>query len=843
MKTQRVLAFVLLSLILTTHLVLAETKSNFSKLDPTLRALSQKTISTNKTKALNLLRGVPDREGMVKTLVRFKGNLNGVDALGGRISSVLGDVGTVDIPVSSLEALSQLDNIVYVEASKKVKPKLDISVPETRATLLRGGIPPEWTGITGKDVIVGIVDSGIDLTHPDFKDETGKTRILYLWDQTTGQECTNAMVDDGTCDQIDVVGHGTHVAGIAAGNGSALSPDYKYVGMAPEANLVIVKFTGDSSTFQNYVLDGISYIQQKAASLSKPSVINLSLGQHVDPHDGTSNFSRGLDNATGPGRIIVGAAGNEADAHIHTTGRVTEGSETLVYLYVPYGESTVRIDIWYPGRDSMNIKVVPSFCDSTGWVAPSDDLNFTTACGNISISSVQNNPNNGDNEILITIENSFEQPIGPGWWTLSLKGSSIMNGRFDAWIDDTVTSAYFDNPNSSITLIDVGSTTEVISVGSYVTRRLSEEDPAVGRISAFSSHGPRRSCSTCDSVLKPEITAPGEWIMSARSKDYLPYSDEVSDSSGEYVLFQGTSMASPHVTGAVALILQAHPEFTPGEVKSYLSLGAKRDQYTGSVPNYIWGYGKLDAYNAFWAPTGEPDLTAEWVGDLIQTCTGAAEATLCKIKGTLTITNRGQMNSVSPTSVKIYSSTDSIILGEDDKLLEVYTIDVLKPGATENLSINISLPIGATATDQYIIAAITIDGVDQKNNYIAYGPVQGSDLTPEIASVTPTCKDTSKGQRCTLRVALAVTNETINTTSMTPTTLDVYLSEDSTLDQSDLLLKDYKLSALKPGASKNINLSYTLPYGTTASGKNIIVTITTPQDSNVANNTVTGPVP
>ena len=426
---------------------------------------------------LNIFKEIPDQEARVKTLVRFKENLNGVDALGGKIGSIIGDIATVDIPISSLEALSQLDNIVYVEVSKKLKPKLDFSIPQTRANLLREGTPPQWTGVTGKDVIIGTVDSGIDLTHPDFKDETGKTRILYLWDQTTGIECTNTMIDNGTCDQIDTYGHGTHVAGIAAGNGSASL--YQYVGMAPEANLIIVKYYYDSLTFQDNILDGISYIEQKATSLSRPSVINLSLGQHMDPHDGTSNFSRGLDHAIGPGRIIVGAAGNEAEKGIHASGNVPKGPRPLRPLTYHLWNRWFRIDIWYPGSDSMNVEVITPTCGNTGWITPNDSRGFATACGNIGVTS-QNNPNNGDNEILIVIENP-----SAGRWNFSLQGSPITNGRFDAWIDDTVTYATFGNPDSSITLTDVGSTTKVISVGSYVTRHLNGDDPAVGKISTL----------------------------------------------------------------------------------------------------------------------------------------------------------------------------------------------------------------------------------------------------------------------------------------------------------------------------------------------------------------------
>jgi hypothetical protein len=138
---------------------------------------------------------------------------------------------------------------------------------------------------------------------------------------------------------------------------------------------------------------------------------------------------------------------------------------------------------------------------------------------------------------------------------------------------------------------------------------------------------------------------------------------------------------------------------------------------------------------------------------------------------------------------------------------------------------------------------ITTDDVDQNNNYVPYGPVQGSDLKPEWNSLEQTCQDTSKGIKCKLVGYLTVTNNTINTTSMTPSALEIYLSEDNRLSQEDLQLKHWNVSALKPGVVKAYKLSYTLPYGQTATGKNLIATILT-EDSNPANNTIAyGPVP
>ena len=230
---------------------------------------------------------------------------------------------------------------------------------------------------------------------------------------------------------------------------------------------------------------------------------------------------------------------------------------------------------------------------------PGEEKSFTSPCGNsgISISSRLNNPNNGDKEVLIALTNPC-----PGTWNFSLYGSSITNGRFDAWINDEKSATFQQSQSdSSITLTDVGSTTKVISVGSYVTRPYFQGDSSAGNISSFSSHGPRRLCSTCTNVFKPDIAAPGQWIMSAFSIDTESPNWDLVDPSVDYILKQGTSQASPHVTGAVALMLQKNPFLTPEDVKNYLLQTTRADSYTGGTPNYIWGYGKLDAYNAFLA--------------------------------------------------------------------------------------------------------------------------------------------------------------------------------------------------------------------------------------------------
>src|SRR5581483_3257654 len=181
-----------------------------TKLDPTLVLLAHE--GTNQAIARKgILKAVPNRsEQMVSTLIRFQDTLSGIEANGGRIRSILGDVATVDLPLSAVVPISQLPNILYMEAAKRVAPHLDVSVPATGASSLRSGTAPNWVGYTGEGVIIGIVDTGIDLSHADFKDASGKSRVLFLWDQAAatgtppsghfyGNECTAQIIDAGSC--------------------------------------------------------------------------------------------------------------------------------------------------------------------------------------------------------------------------------------------------------------------------------------------------------------------------------------------------------------------------------------------------------------------------------------------------------------------------------------------------------------------------------------------------------------------------------------------------------------------------------------------------------------------
>lgn len=353
--------------------VVAEAQPANAKLSPHLQMLTSSNPDLVEIAKLHVhLKTAPEyAEPMADTLVLFQGNPEVLEVYGARIHAVLGNVATVDIPVRALEMIANHPNVVRIEEARKLKPRLDISVPETGANSVWGSsmrpLLPPWVGNTGQNVVVGIVDSGIDLDHADFKDSLGKTRILYLWDQTVngthptvsyGDECTKQQIDVGACKQADTDGHGTHVMGIAAGNGSATGngrPAYQYIGMAPEANLIVVKtdFWGT-----HIIIDGVNYIEAKAASPELLVVINLSLGGHFGPHDGTSYLETAIDNASGTGQVIVTAAGNEATDQIHASGTVANDRVgPTVGFSVPSGSSDILLDLWYTGVDQMGVKV------------------------------------------------------------------------------------------------------------------------------------------------------------------------------------------------------------------------------------------------------------------------------------------------------------------------------------------------------------------------------------------------------------------------------------------------------------------------------------------------------
>lgn len=519
---------------------------------------------------------------------------------------VLGKAGSIAVLTATVGELSKLaadPNVVYVEPSWRTRPMLDLSLPVIRADLVHSASP----AVLGEDVVVGIVDTGIDYVHLDFRQDSNgdgfeeTSRIHAIWDQTwglLGAEYDRTEIEsdiafglgpaEGTVRASDTDGHGTHVAAIAAGDGSSSAAGF--VGVAPEATIVAVK----TSFFTADIISAVQYVFDQADSLGLPAVVNLSLGGHDGPHDGTSLFEEGLDQlAQGPGRAIVVSAGNEGNLRIHTAATLLGGSTSFV---VRPEDWEVEISIWYPGTSQFAITIDPPNEPPIVVPAGAETGYVNTADGTVYADNASHgvNPNNGDREAFIRL---VDVRAGDRWQIEIADAAG--GGRFDAWI--TTESGLFEGGDSTSTIDEPGNADRVITVGSFNSKSTwpslsgnqdySGEYP-VGQLSAFSSQGPTR-----DGRTKPDICAPGAWICAAGSADavsfqFLAHPDE------QHVMEIGTSMAAPHVTGTIALLFSLDPDLSVDGVREILTTTASSDLFSGVVPNGRWGWGKLDANEA-----------------------------------------------------------------------------------------------------------------------------------------------------------------------------------------------------------------------------------------------------
>lgn len=582
------------------------------KLDPQLRFIQEagkkELGNLAETRRFGLMAGAAQPRTSV--LVRFDGEDPAtLEAAGLEIGAVAGDVVSGSIDVAELRALSDVDGVTVVEGARPMARELDLAVVDSRANQVHSGPP----GLRGTGVVVGVVDTGIDWRHESFRRPDGTSRILFIWDQfltpaagesspagfAYGVEYSKVQIDGalagtGTVRHDDGdagAGHGTHVAGIAAGDGSAPGgpgnpPAGTFVGVAPEADLIVVANQGGAPGLGDSArtLDAISYIFQRAAALNRPVVVNLSQGDNLGPHDGTSLLERGIDNLLGgPGRAMVKSAGNAAADRIHAEGTVTAGTPQVVQFVIGAGDNSPEtIDIWYEGGDRFDFRITEPGGPTSATVSPGGSTTLTLSNGNrVFVDSRTADPNNGDNRIFLTISPGTAATLEAGTWSFTLTGTTVVNGRFDAWIQRGPRIAAFTAPHESSarTISTPGTAKKVITAASHITR-----GAGVGGISAFSSRGPTR-----DGRAAPDVSAPGQLIVSARA----------STLGGDtYHALAGTSMASPHVAGAAALMLQADPNLTQQKIKDCLRTTARVDAFTGVTPNTTWGGGKLDVQAA-----------------------------------------------------------------------------------------------------------------------------------------------------------------------------------------------------------------------------------------------------
>lgn len=429
--------------------------------------------------------------------------------------------------------------------------------------------------------------------------------------------------------------HGTHVAGIAAGSDQSS----KYYGVAPDADIVLVSFSSQNTS----VIDGIKYVFDYAESVGKPCVVNISLGTHLGPHDGTSATDRALAELVGPGRIIVGAAGNEGATQVHASKTFKEG-DTMMKTMIGFndasaGAKTARIDIWSDKDAVLKVKAVVVDTNDGSILAESSEVatdgaadmkyTFPDGCGvegNVQMALQVDSHNDRPEVLALYRTSSFENNRRIGLVVTGSEGSTVHMWNCDVtgnFLSEG--KAGWTDGDANYTIAEIGGISpDVITAGSYNTKdsyqnfmgNVYDLNPEVvgnlGERSLFSSCGP-----TTDGRYKPDVAAPGCAIVSATSKYYqgffpLTTVDKSSYGNDYYDVNMGTSMSSPFVAGTVALWLQANPTLTPADIRSILNASSRHDYNTGSADSCDrnkWGAGKIDAYTGLQIAAGKTGVS------------------------------------------------------------------------------------------------------------------------------------------------------------------------------------------------------------------------------------------
>lgn len=518
--------------------------------------------------------------------------------------------------------------LVFSAAPVRADPLVE---QETRAALARS-----MHGVSGKGVAVAVLDRGIDWSHADFRNADGSTRIAYIYDLTdaTGANAANNRYGAGTIytrAQIDAalaggaalatrdaVGHGTATAGNCCGNGRASQG--KYTGIAPEATLIIVKFTSDGApahdnqpaeaAFYNPALfsKAVDFAVDKAKELGMPLVMLANFGSIFDRADGGDAIAKKIDATVGPGKkglVFVTGAGDDGGRNNHASGQVAAGSTTR--LQFRKGQAgNVNVVLWYAAADRFAASVTTPTATYGPIAAPANatfDRQTTPEFTYNHYGSVYND--GSKRSIYLTLTG----PVGD--YSLDLSSSAASTEAFEAYITPGFYSA--NDANRFLSHLQAGKTIWSgatarynIAPNSYVFRQSWSginggnysitTEGALGDLWQGSSIGP-----TWDGRIGVDLSAPGDRNITT----YAPNSywatargNLISDGQGLYGMAGAVSAAAPLVTGAVALMLQANPSADASAIKSALQRSARADAFTGAVPNPRWGHGKLDVLAA-----------------------------------------------------------------------------------------------------------------------------------------------------------------------------------------------------------------------------------------------------
>lgn len=514
-------------------------------------------------------------------IVKYTGSLQKYVSDIVQIVELYNEYAIITVPENLVEAVSDWPEVEYIEKPKRLYFQIAQGKRASCISLVQ--IPP--LSLTGRGVLVAVIDSGIDYRHQEFLNPDGSSRILYLWDQmavgtppsgyTMGREFTQedlnqSLSEGGAAVTVDTSGHGTAVAAIAAGNS----------GVAYESELIVVRLgqsRAESFPRTTELMQAVNYVIEKAVEIGRPVAINLSFGNTYGSHAGNSLVETYLDDMSNFWKsVLVIGTGNEGNAAGHTEAVLQMGRDTEVPFLIQSYETSLNIQIWKSYVDNILLELISPEGQRVGYFQPIlGPQRFTLGQTEILIYYGEPSPFSLYQEIFVDFIPK-QNYLDSGQWRFRLIPERIADGRVNFWMPTHTilnSGTRFLYPSPEHTLTIPSTALRAISVSAYDSIRNVYAD--------FSGRG-----NNINGIGKPDLAAPGVGIRTAAP-------------GNQYVTVDGTSFAAPFVTGSSALLMQygivdGNDPFLYGEkVKAYLRYGAQPLPGITEYPNPLIGWGTL----------------------------------------------------------------------------------------------------------------------------------------------------------------------------------------------------------------------------------------------------------
>ena len=549
--------------------------------------ISLQATKEEREKSEELGIGYDPEQNTWELIVRYTGSLDGLRIRYPqiRIRELLNQYAVLIVPETLVDAVSQETVIEYVEKPKQLYFELQAGKAASCINAVQQGMNNPF-GLFGKGTIVAVIDTGIRAESMEFRNADGSTRILNIWDQTTGTEYDRSQIDEALQNETkdtagipgaDVLGHGTQVAAIACGSS----------GVAAQADILVVKLglaakNGFPRTTQ--LMEALDYVVRKAIDYGKPLAVNISFGNNYGDHTGSSLLENFINDIADSWKcsICIGS-GNEGLGAVHTGGTLTDDMEETVELAVSGYETGLSIQIWKDYWDDIAVEIIAPSGRNLGRIQENSrvsrirykDMELLTYFGEPSPFRIRQ-------EIYIDMIPQTVY-IQSGLWKLRLIPRSIRNGRYDMWLPAQGALNFgtgFTSPDSASTFTIPSAAAKAVTVGAY--------DAGTGSAASFSGRGYIVEIGG-SLMVKPELAAPGVNVL-------------VPSVSG-MARVSGTSYATPFVTGSAALLMEwgivrGNDAFLYGEkLKAYLIKGAE-PLAGAAVPDTQTGWGRLCLKNS-----------------------------------------------------------------------------------------------------------------------------------------------------------------------------------------------------------------------------------------------------